>query len=107
MSWIREQPGGVTLTVRVTPRSSRNKVDGVVGDALKVRLNAPPVEGKANEALVEFLSDTLGIPRRAIQLEAGAQARIKRVRISGLDAAAVGQRLAPGPTPATPGLRNR
>lgn len=107
MSWIREQSGGVTLTVRVTPRSSRNQVDGVVGEALKVRLNAPPVEGKANEALVEFLSDTLGIPRRAIQLEAGAQARIKRVRISGLDASAVEQRLVPRPTPTTPASRSR
>lgn len=87
MSWIRTQPDGVTLSLRVTPRSSRNRIDGMAGDALKIRLNAPPVEGKANEALVEFLSDMLGVPRRNVAIEAGAQARIKRVRVTGVDAA--------------------
>ena len=93
MAWLVVQHDGVTLSIRVTPRSSRNRVDGPVGDALKIRLNAPPVEGKANEALVEFLSETLGLPRRAIRLEAGAQARLKRVRVMGLDASTVEQRL--------------
>lgn len=95
MAWLLAQPDGVTLSIRVTPRSSRNRVDGLVGDALKIRLNAPPVEGKANEALVEFLADTLGLPHRAIRLEAGAQARLKRVRVMGLDASTVEQRLLP------------
>jgi uncharacterized protein (TIGR00251 family) len=95
MAWLSSQPDGVTLSIRVTPRSSRNRIDGPVGDALKIRLNAPPVEGKANETLVEFLAETLGLPRRAVRLEAGAQTRLKRVRIMGLDANTVEQRLLP------------
>lgn len=96
MAWLTEDGSGVVLQVRVTPRSSRHRVDGVLGDALKIRLQAPPVEGKANEALVEFLADQLDLPRRAVQLEAGAQSRTKRVRISGLTGAEVQRRLRPG-----------
>ena len=55
------------------------------GDAILIRLNAPPVEGAANEALIVFLSDTLGVPRRDISLIAGEKSRDKRVRIVGLD----------------------
>lgn len=96
MTWLTEAGSGVVLQVRVTPRSSRHRVDGVLGDALKIRLQAPPVEGKANEALVEFLAEQLDVPRRAVQLEAGAQSRTKRVRIAGLTGAEVQRRLGLG-----------
>jgi len=74
----------VRLTVRVQPRASRNEIAGVHGDALKVRLTAPPVEGAANEALVEFLAATFGIPVRAVTLVAGASSRTKVVELAGV-----------------------
>ena len=73
------------LDIRVIPRSPRTCVDGMRGDAILIRLNAPPVDGAANEALIVFLSDTLGVPRRDISLIAGEKSRDKRVRIVGVD----------------------
>jgi uncharacterized protein len=73
------------LDIRVIPRSPRTCVDGMRGDAILIRLNAPPVEGAANEALIIFLSDSLGVPRRDISLIAGEKSRDKRVRIVGVD----------------------
>ena len=67
------------------PRSPRSRVDGVRGDAVLIRLAAPPVEGAANEALVAFLSDVLGLPRRNITIVSGETSRDKRVRIEGID----------------------
>lgn len=84
---------GVVLNVHVVPRSSRNAVQGLHGDAVKIRLQAPPVEGKANEALVRFLSQVLGIPPRQVSLLSGASGRKKRVLISGLGKAEVRVRL--------------
>lgn len=73
------------ICVRVIPRASKNQIQGVLGDALKIRLQAPPVEGKANEALVRFLADTLRLPARNIGLLSGATGRNKRLRLEGLD----------------------
>jgi uncharacterized protein (TIGR00251 family) len=75
---------GVRVTIRVQPRASRNEVAGVHGDALKVRLTAPPVDGAANEALVEFLATTFGIPVRAVTIVAGASSRTKIVQLAGI-----------------------
>lgn len=77
-------PKGLYLRVRLQPRSSRNAVDGVQGNCLKVRLTAPPVEGEANKALVEFLSDLLKIKKSSITIDSGFKSREKRVRIDGL-----------------------
>ena len=93
MPWIEDSPHGCRINIRVTPRSSRCRVDGCLGEVLKVRLAAPPVEGKANEALLEFLADELDVPRRSVQLEAGAQSRLKRVLIQGLSKAETARRL--------------
>ncbi|MBM4467450.1 MAG: YggU family protein [Chloroflexi bacterium] len=68
---ITEVEGGVTFAVRVVPRASRNEIVGVQGDALKVRLTAPPVEGKANEALVAFLAQRLGVRKSQVEIVAG------------------------------------
>lgn len=76
--------GGVRLTVRVQPRASRDEIAGVYGDALKVRLMAPPVDGAANEALVSFLATTFGVPTRAITIVAGASSRTKIVELAGV-----------------------
>ncbi len=72
------------MTIRVQPRATRNEIAGVYGDALKVRLTAPPVEGAANEALVELLAATFGIPARAITIVAGASSRTKIVELAGV-----------------------
>jgi uncharacterized protein (TIGR00251 family) len=84
------------LQIRVIPRSPRTRVDGRRGDAILVRLNAPPVDGAANEALIAFLSDILDVPRRSISIVSGETSRDKRVRVEGIDpAAAIARLLAP------------
>jgi uncharacterized protein (TIGR00251 family) len=84
MDWIRETAKGVLLPVRAVPRASKNEIQGVQGDALKVRLQAPPVDGKANEALIRFLSDVLDIPRSQIAVASGETGRNKAVLIGGI-----------------------
>jgi uncharacterized protein (TIGR00251 family) len=83
---IREFPWGVEIDVRVIPRAKRSEIGGVRGDAILVRLSAPPVEGAANAALVDFLADLLDVPRRAVRIVSGAQSRLKRVAIDGVTA---------------------
>jgi uncharacterized protein (TIGR00251 family) len=74
----------VTLRVKVAPRASRSSVNGVHDGALKVSLTAPPVEGAANAALCALLSELLHVPKRAIQITHGQQAKLKTVRIAGV-----------------------
>jgi len=81
--------GVVVLEVRVQPRASRNEVAGVMDGALKVRLQAPAVENRANEALCEFLAELLKRPKSAVRLLAGERSRVKRVEILGVTAAEV------------------
>jgi hypothetical protein len=93
---LRDVEDGVVLQVRVQPRAKRSAVTGVHGGALKCSVTAPPVEGAANAALIELLSDVLGVPRRMIALERGEQSRTKTVRVHGLDAATLRARLGSG-----------
>ncbi len=86
---ITEREGSVRFTVHVQPRASRTEVAGVHGDALKIRLSAPPVDGAANAALVEFLADTFAIPRRAVRILAGDTSRAKLVELDGVTPDAV------------------
>ncbi len=96
-AWIvREDGDGVLIAVKVVPRARKSEVAGPQGNALRVRVAAPPVEGAANEALVAFLAETLGLRRRDVAVEAGERAHFKLVRIQGLDADAVAARLWPG-----------
>ncbi len=74
------------LTVKVVPRASRNELAGVQNGVIRIRLTAPPVEGAANQALVEFLADRLGVPRRNVEIVAGHTGRQKVVSVSGLSA---------------------
>lgn len=76
--------GGVRLSIRVTPRSSRNAVLGVEADAIKIKLTAPPVEGAANAALIDFVADWLGVRKSAVSILSGDKARHKVVRVGGL-----------------------
>jgi uncharacterized protein (TIGR00251 family) len=86
---ITERAGAVRISVRVQPRASRNGIAGLHGDALRIRVHAPPVDGAANEAVVEVLAAALGVPRGAVRVVAGAASRTKVVEISGVTAAAV------------------
>lgn len=81
---ITEANGSVTFAVRVVPRSSRNQIVGVEGGALKIKLTAPPVEGAANAALIEFVAEWLGVRRSAVSIVSGDKARNKFVRVSGV-----------------------
>lgn len=72
------------LAIKASPNAPRNEVVGWLGDALKVKLHAPPVDGKANAELCAFLAETLGLPRRAVSLATGDTSRQKLVRITGL-----------------------
>jgi uncharacterized protein (TIGR00251 family) len=78
---LSPRDGGVTLAVGVVPNAKRTAVDGWHDGALRIRLAAPPVEGKANARLIEWLADELGLPRRAVRLASGAASRRKRVEI--------------------------
>ena len=75
-----------TFAVKVVPRASKNQIVGREGDAIKIRLNAPPVEGKANDALVKFLAETLGVHRAQIEIVTGHASRHKIVRVHGVTA---------------------
>ena len=86
-------PPGCTLALKVIPNAPRDAVAGWLGDALKVKLHAPALEGRANAALVGFLADRLALPRRAIALAQGAKSRQKLVRIEGLTITEVRRRL--------------
>ena len=88
MSWIKASPEGAILSIRVIPRASKNEVQGLHGDALKIRLRAPPVDGKANEALIGYLAEILDVPTRQIVLLHGATGRNKRVLARGISEAA-------------------
>src|SRR5690606_24320859 len=91
---LRTDGDGVLVPVRVVPRAKRNEIESVVQGALRVRLNAPPVDGAANRALCLFLAEVFELPRRGVELVAGEKARQKTVRLRGLTEAAVRQRLA-------------
>ena len=93
---ITDANGGVRFTVRVIPRSSRNEVEGLHGEAVKVKLRAPPVDGAANEALIALLADVLGTAKRDVTIVAGHNSRTKTIHVAGLSADVVKRLLVPG-----------
>jgi uncharacterized protein (TIGR00251 family) len=94
-SFAKDVADGCTLSVRVHPGARKNGVTGVHAEAVKIALTAPPVDGKANEALIAFLADVLHLPRARVSLVAGATSRVKMVRITGKSAAEVAAALFP------------
>ena len=96
MSWLTADATGVTLALVIQPRAGKTKVVGPHGDALKIRVAAPPVDGAANEALVEFLADSLDVPKASVTVRAGQTGRRKLVRVEGVTAQHVHDRLSPG-----------
>jgi uncharacterized protein len=91
---VSESNGCVRFSVRVQPRASTTELAGIHGDALRVRLSAPPVDGAANEALVEFLAGIFSVARRDVTILAGAGSRSKTVEIQGITAREVRDLLA-------------
>jgi len=85
------------LDLRVQPRASHSEFAGLMGDRLRIRLNAPPVDGRANAALVEFIAEAFGVPRAAVSIEAGLSGRNKRLRIRGAAALPAALQLIIGP----------
>ena len=84
---VSQRDGEVRITCRVQPRAGRSKVKGIQGGSLRIALAAPPVDGRANEELREFLSDTLGIPKSAVTIVHGEKGRDKIVACTGIDRA--------------------
>jgi uncharacterized protein len=93
---IRETPSGATFQVKVHPRARKNGITGEVGEALKLALTAPPVEGRANEACMEFLAGVLNVPRSSVTIAAGKSSRSKVIVVIGLSARQVEARLLEG-----------
>lgn len=87
-------PPACILAIKAVPNAPRTEIAGWLGEALKVKVHAPPVEGRANAALCEFLADALGLPRRAVTVLRGDTARQKLVRVEGLALEAVRAKLA-------------
>jgi uncharacterized protein (TIGR00251 family) len=90
---ILESSDGIRFSVRVHPRAKKNAIAGEVGDALKISLTAPPVEGRANEACIAFLAELLNVPRSSITISSGQNSRNKMIHIAGVNAEWVRGRL--------------
>lgn len=90
---VHDTPHGVTFAVKVHPRAKKNAITGEVGEALKLSLTTPPVDGRANQACVEFLAGLLNVARSSVTIAAGASGRQKIIRVTGLTAAQVQERL--------------
>lgn len=90
-SMLREVAGGVTLAVRVQPGTKKTAIVGVFGEGneaqLKIAVQAPPVEGRANAALIAFLAQTFGVPKRSVEIVSGEISRSKVFKLSGLSCA--------------------
>jgi uncharacterized protein (TIGR00251 family) len=90
---ITDSPQGATFAIKVHPRAKKDAISGELGDALKLSLISPPVEGRANDACVEFFSKLLKVARSSVTIAAGQTSRRKVIRVTGLTAAVVEQRL--------------
>ena len=82
--WLGEAPGGVKLQLHVQPRASRTLAMGAHGDALRLQVAAPPVDGEANAEIASFLARALGVRKDQVELASGATGRRKRVRVLGV-----------------------
>ncbi|MBL8404739.1 MAG: YggU family protein [Dechloromonas sp.] len=88
--WYRVAGDGrITLTLHIQPGARKTEFAGLHGDALKIRLAAPPVDGKANEALLKFIADTLGMAKTAVSLKSGSTSRRKVLELKGVDRIAI------------------
>ena len=90
---ISDTSAGATFMVKVHPRARKNEISGEIGDALKISLTTPPTDGRANDACIALLAEFLKVPRSSITIAAGQTSRNKVIRVHGLTAAQVRERL--------------
>ena len=90
---IRDTAAGATFAVRVQPRAKKNAIVGEIGEALKLALTAPPVEGRANEACIAFFATLLNVPRSSVTIAAGVSSRNKVIRVREQSAAQIEEKL--------------
>jgi uncharacterized protein (TIGR00251 family) len=90
---IHETAGGYTLAVKVHSRAKKNAITGEVGDALKLDVTAPPIDGRANQACIEFFANLLDVPRSSVTIASGETSRNKIIRVAGLSSDEVRRRL--------------
>jgi uncharacterized protein len=93
MALIHEMHGGVSFGIKVHPRAKKNAITGEIGDALKISLTAPPIDGRANEACIAFLAELLNLPRSSITITSGQSSRNKIIRVVGVSAEWIRARL--------------
>ena len=92
---IQDTPSGATFAIKVHPRAWKNAITGEIGDALKLSLTAPPEDGRANEACIEFFADLLKVPRSSVTITSGENSRRKVIRVTGLSSTELNRRLNP------------
>ncbi len=85
MNWITEKPEGIILTVFIQPRSSKNMIAGLHGDALKIKLTAPPVNNAANRMCIQYLSKQLKVAKSSLKIVAGHTSRLKQILVRNVD----------------------
>jgi uncharacterized protein len=90
---IHQNEQGVSFAIKVHPRANKNAITGEVGNALKLSLTTPPIDGKANEACIDFFAKLLKVPRSSVTIASGLSSRNKVIRVAGVDAAYVRDRL--------------
>ena len=90
---VHDAPGGAFFAIKVHPRAKKNAITGELGDALKLSLTSPPVEGRANEACIEFFAKLLKVPRSSVTIASGQTSRRKVIRVVGLSAQEVSTRI--------------
>ncbi|HVR24760.1 MAG TPA: DUF167 domain-containing protein [Candidatus Polarisedimenticolia bacterium] len=91
---VHDAPGGALIAIKVHPRARKNAITGELGDALKVSLTSPPVDGRANQACIEFFAKLLKLPQSSVTIASGQTSRTKLLRVSGLAAEEVRKRIA-------------
>jgi len=94
MFLVNDTAKGATFAIKIQPRARKNAITGTVGNAVKLAVTAPPVEGKANQAVIEFFADFFEIPRTSVSIASGETSRNKVIRIAGVSAQMVRERLA-------------
>jgi uncharacterized protein len=91
---IQKYEGGVSFAVKIHPRAKKNAITGELGEALKVSLTAPPLDGRANDACIEFFAKLLNVPRSSVTIASGHTSRNKVIRVLGLSAEELRKRIA-------------
>jgi len=90
---LHETSAGISFAVKIHPRAKKNAITGEIGDAVKLALTAPPVEGRANQACIEFFANLLELPRSSVTIASGQTSRRKVIRVAGLSADELRRRL--------------